>query len=107
MHIKENLVLDMKNTLFWFRTNSLKANAGKLQIIILNWKNHRRQRMVIKTITVKESNEAILLGIRIDYKIIFKKHIGIYVGQLHALTRIRKYLNLYKAVLLGNTFINS
>ena len=31
----------------------------------------------------------------------------IYVGQLHALTHIRKYLTLNKAVLFGNTFINS
>ena len=30
--------------LFWFRTNLLKANAKKFQFMILNWKNHRRQR---------------------------------------------------------------
>ena len=33
LHIKENLLFDMKNILFWFRTNSLKVNAGKLQPI--------------------------------------------------------------------------
>ena len=27
LRIKENLILDMKNILFWFRTNSLKANT--------------------------------------------------------------------------------
>ena len=31
--------------------------------------------MVIISITVKESNEVILLGIRIDNKLVFKKHI--------------------------------
>ena len=48
LHIEENLTFDMKNILFWFRTNSLKANAGKFQFMI----NHRRQRTVINSITV-------------------------------------------------------
>ena len=65
------------------RTNSLKANAGKFQFMILNRKNHRRQRMVIISITVKESNEVILLDITIDNKLVFKKHMRIYVEQLN------------------------
>ena len=111
LRIKENLTFDMKNILLWFRTNSLKANAGKFQFMILNRKNHRRQQMVINSITVKESNEVILLGITIDNKLVFKKHIENLCRtaqyKLHALTRIRKYLTLDKAILLGNTFINS
>ena len=34
LRIKENLTFDMKNILFWFRTNSLKANTGKFQFMI-------------------------------------------------------------------------
>ena len=75
LRIKENLILDVKIFLFWLRKNSLKANAGKFQFTILNRKNQRRQRMVINSITVKESNEVILLGITIDNKLVFKKHI--------------------------------
>ena len=81
--IKVNLIFDMKNFLFWFRTNSLKANAGKFQFMILNRKNHRRQQMVINSITVKESNEVILLGITIDNKLVFKNILRIYVRQLN------------------------
>ena len=96
LRIKENLILDMKNILFWFRTNSLKANTGKFQFMILNRKNHRRQRMVINSITVKESNEVILLGITIDNKLVFKKDIENLPRtaqyKLHALTRIRNTL---------------
>ena len=73
MRIKESLIFDMKNILFWFRTNSLKANAGKFQFMILNRKHHRRQRMLINSIAVKESNEVILIGITIDNKLFFKK----------------------------------
>ena len=29
LRIKENLISNVKNILFWFRTNSLKSNAGK------------------------------------------------------------------------------
>ena len=75
LRIKENLTSDMKNILLWFRTNSLKANTGKFQFMILNRENHRRRRMVINSITVKESNEVIPLGITIDNKLVFKKHI--------------------------------
>ena len=88
----------MKNILFWFKTNSLKANAGKFQFMILNWENHRRQRMVINSITVKESNEVILLGITIDNKLVFINHIENLCRtaqyKLYGLTGIRKYLTL-------------
>ena len=53
----------------------------------------------------------ILLGITIDNKLAFKKHIENLCRtaqfKLYALTRLRKYLTLDKAILLGNTFINS
>ena len=51
----------------------------------------------------------ILLGIKID-KLVFKKDIENLCRaaqyKLHALTHIKKYLALDKAILLGNTFIN-
>ena len=83
----------------------------KFQFMILNREKHRRKRMAINFITVKESNEVILLDITIDNKLLFKKHIENLCRtaqyKLHALTRIRKYLFLDKAILLRNTFINS
>ena len=106
-----NMHFDLKNIFLWIRTNSLKANAGKFQFMVINRKNHRRQRMVINSITAKENNEEILLGITIDNKLVFKEHIESLCRtaqyKLHGLTRIRKYLTLDKAILLGNTFINS
>ena len=77
----------------------------------LNRKNHRRQRMVINSITIKENNKVIFLGITTGNKLVFKKRIQnlCRAGQykLHALTHNRKYLTLDKAILVGNTFINS
>ena len=78
----------MKNILFGFRTNSLKAHAGKFQFMIKKRKNHRRQRMVINSITVKEINEVILLGITTDNKLVFKNILRIYVGQFNINAKI-------------------
>ena len=67
--------------------------------------------MVINSITIKESNEVILLGITTDNKLFFKKSFENLCRtaqyKLHAFTCIRKYLILDKAILLGNKFINS
>ena len=38
--INENLICTMKNTLKWFRLNSLKANPGKFQFMILSNKTY-------------------------------------------------------------------
>ena len=69
---ERNLLCIKGNLAFWFKSNSLKANAGKLQFMILNRKHYRRQRMVINSITVKESNEVILLGTTLGNKLVFK-----------------------------------
>ena len=60
---------------------------------------------------VKESYHVELLGITIDKHLSFKNHIenlcrnGNY--KLHVLRRIRKYLTVEKATLLGNAFVDS
>ena len=52
-----------------------------------------------------------LLGLTIDKELNFSKHIDKLCRnaqyKLHALRRIRKYLSLEKAKMLGNTFIDS
>ena len=69
--------------------------------MILNRKNYRRQRMVINSIIVKESNEVIFLDITIDNKLVFRKHIenlcSVAQYKLHALRRIRKQLTLHSS----------
>ena len=68
-----NLLLIKENFTFDIFCFGLGANATNFKFMILNRKNHRRQRMAIKTITVKESNEVILLGITIDNTLVFEK----------------------------------
>ena len=58
---------------------------------------------------IDESDEVKLLGLTNDKELSFSKHIMTNYAQykLHALRRIRKYLSLEKAKMLGNAFIDS
>ena len=67
--------------------------------------------LTISSINVKESGREELLGITIDKYLDFKKYIENLCWnanyKLHTLRRIRKYLALEKAKLLGNTLIDN
>ena len=101
----------MRNLLYWFKINSLKANPGKFKFMILGKKKRLKYNLKTGSITIKESDEVELLGKTIEKALNFKKHIENSCRttqyKLHALRRIRKYLKLDKAKLLGNTFIDS
>ena len=79
--------------------------------MILEKRNILKYSLKIGSITIKESDEVELLGITIDKALNFKNHIENLCCtaqyKLHALRRIRKYLTLGKAKLLGNAFIDS
>ena len=89
----------------------MKVNPGKLQFMILGDKSHHKHELKINSIKVEASDDVLLLGITIDKKLTFKQHVenlcrkGQY--KLHALRRIRKFLTIEKAKMLGNTFIDS
>ena len=70
--IKENLVSDTRRILNWFRLNSLKANPGKFQFIILGDKSHHKHILKINSIKVKASDGILLLGLTIEKKLTFK-----------------------------------
>ena len=60
---------------------------------------------------VQSSDDVTLLGVMIDKNLTFKKHIDNLVCKaqykLHALRRIRKFLTIEKAKILGNAFVDS
>ena len=109
--IKENLVSDTKSILNWFRLNSLKANPGKFQFMILGDKSHHKHELKINSIKVEASDDVLLLGITIDKKLTFKQHVENLCRKaqykLHPLRRIRRFLTIEKAKMLGNAFIDS
>ena len=87
----------------------MKANPEKFQFMIPSKKSYQPQKRFVNTFTIDESDEVELLGLTIDKELNFSKHIdklcrnGQY--KLYTLRRIRKYLSLEKAKMLGNSFI--
>ena len=110
-NILENLKHDMKVLLKWFRINSLQANPGKFQFMILRKKTPSSVKLIINSTEIEETKKVVLLVITINNLITFNEHIDNLCRtasyKLHALRRIRKYLSLEKAKLLCNAFINS
>ena len=76
----ENVISDLKTGLVgvmeWFKINSLKANPGKFQFMVLGYKDERSFNIHINNVQIKNSNEVTLLGIKIDKNLTFKKHIS-------------------------------
>ena len=105
-----NLKIDLKNVLYWFQVNSLKANPGQFQFMIPGDKNNTFV-LNIHNNEIKNSSEVELLGVTIDSQLKFKKHINSLCRKasykLHALRRIRNFLTVEKAKMLANAFINS
>ena len=101
----------MKNVLKWFMLNSLKANLGKFQFMILSDKTCYKHILKINSTCVQSSDDVTLLSVMTDKNFIFKKHVDSLVRKaqykLHALQRIRKFLTIEKAKILGNIFIDS
>ena len=89
----------------------LKANPGKFQFMILRDKTCYKHILKINSTCVQSSDDVTLLGVMIDKNLTFKKHIDSLVRKaqykLHALQRIRKFLTIEKAKILGNAFIDS
>ena len=108
--IKEDLICTMKNILKWFRLNSLKANTGKFQFMILGDKSCYEHILKINLTCVQSSDNVTLLGVITDENLAFKKHIDNLVRKtqykLHALWRVKKIFTVEKAKILGNAFID-
>ena len=91
---------DVKILLRSFNLNSLKANPGKCQFMILRKSLRPKYCLTIGAISVRESGHVELLEITIDKHLSFKK-------PFENLCRITKYLTLEKAKLLGSAFTYS
>ena len=106
-----NLKIDLKNLLYWFEVNLLKANPGKFQLMILGDKKNNTFLLNIHDKEIKNSSEVELLGITVDSQLKFKNHIDNLCGKasykLHALLGIRNFLTVEKAKMFANAFINS
>ena len=111
----ENVISDLKTDLVgvmeWFKINSLKANPGKFQFMVLGNKDERSFNVHIDNVKIKNSNEVTLLGKKLTKILLLRNTLTKFCRKasykLHTLRRIRKYLTVEKAKLLANAFIYS
>ena len=106
-----NLNSDLSNVMDCFKINSLKANPGKFQFMVLGANKNDCFNLNVAGKVILSSSEVKLLEITIDYELKLKKHINELCRKasykLHALQKIRRYLSVDKARLLANAFIDS
>ena len=108
-HILSN---DTHIALNWFKVNSMVANPGKFQIMFLGSKiDNSKITLAIENKQIKCKREVKLLGITIDEKLTFTKHIAnicsLANNRLRALTRIRSYLSTEQTKYLSEAYIMS
>ena len=108
--VRSALEREIQNVLWWFETNSMVANPAKFQIMFLGTKEIIPE-FNIGSISVPISDHVKLLGITIDNKLRFKRHIEELCrkasSKTKALLRIRPFLSSQVAKSLCNAYILS
>ena len=108
----QKLSADTHLVLNWFRINSMVANPSKFQIMFLRSNiDNNEITFMVEDKRVRSKTEVKLLGITIDDKLSFNKHISNLCStasnRLRALARIRKFLSLEQAKRLSEAYIMS
>ena len=105
----ENLENDTMILIKWFNDNYFKMNAKKCQLLVTN---HEEDVTInIEEEIIKGSKSVKLLGINIDNKLDFNKHVLTICNKvslkLHALARISHLMSIDKLKLIMKAFIES
>ena len=104
---------ESKKAISWFQSNKMIVNPGKIQGIIIDKKkqNHTAEYISIDQKNIKTSSSVKLLGVHIDDKLNFNLHITKIcrsaANQLHALIRLRMFLNFEEKKTLINSYFYS
>jgi len=111
--VKQNLEADSISLIQWFSDNKMQANPDKFQAISVGRKTKDSNiDFNIDNFTIQCDEEVILLGVTIDFRLNFDKHVSNICKkasrQLNVLKRIGKYLcklgklNIYYSFILSN-----
>lgn len=109
----KTLEIESEKATEWFRINNMIVNPGKFQAIIIDRKGQKNNPTEFKIDNkIIKSEECVkLLGLEIDSKLSFDKHVSKLcnksAGQLNALIRLKKYLRFEERKVLINSFIYS
>ena len=102
---------DLGRLLVWFSKNGMIANPEKFQIMFLGLSDQRRLRLNIEGQKLSATDTVKLLGIQIDKKLKFNKHIHEICSKVNqkvsAFARLNKYLSPDQATKICDTIILS
>ena len=110
--LKEHLTQSTKTAIRWFESNHMRANPSKFQAIIMK-AGHCNEPVIINVHgqDLAPSECVKLLGVFIDNKLTFHKHISTICTrasrQINAMTRVFKFLSKDSKLKLFNAFILS
>ena len=107
-----NLHHDTANAIDWFIRNGMEPNPAKFQFMIISSKNIEKLFLRInENVMIPASSDVVLLGITIDEKLRFDKHVDIITKkaarQVNALSRISRNLDHKSKELINNSFVRS
>lgn len=102
---------DLKNALDWFDNNSLAPNPDKFQVMFLGTKSKTYLCLEINDRKTVSTPEVTLLGITIDWKLQFNRHVENICKKARkktgALMRLKNKLDTNQKLILYNSFIKS
>ena len=105
------LEIDLVNAMRWFQNNSLVTNPKKFQLMILGTKKITNLCLNVNGYICHSKTSILLLGINIDWKLNFNKHVSILCSKasskIKQLFRLRKKLDHNQKLILYNSFIMS
>ena len=109
--ICSKLEKEMKIAMTWFQDNSMGANPKKIQFMILGTKKLPKKCLNINGNKCMSTTLVTLLGIKIDWKLNFNKHVTFLCEKANsrakALHRLRTVLSIKQKLVLYNSFIMS
>ena len=106
-----NLEIESNKAAEWFKVNNMIVNPDKFQSIIIDRKGQTNNptKLTIDGSEISSENSVTLLGLEIDSKLNFDKHISKLcnkcAGILNALCRIKRFLAFNERKILVNSFI--
>ena len=107
-----NLKHDSKIAITWFIDNGMEPHPEKFQFMVMSNNVIDTHTLELDDTTrLRSQSDVVLLGIKIDDKLTFAKHVSAFCTkaskQLNAFTRISKFLSNASKKLVLNSFINS
>ena len=106
-----NVENDLCKLLEWFRNNGMVVNPRKFQLIFLGMTTNRRLHINIAGKKINATDYVKLVGIEIDSKLMFSKHVGMLCCKVNkkitVFSRLNNFISTKQSQALYNAVITS